>query len=394
MPRSGKFIGFRELRVGIFTFIALAVLIFLLLNASGDFNPFERRFNLKARFASAEGLREGAQVQLAGMPIGKVEEVRLRDPSAGADERVEASLRVSQTVDGQPIFERIRTDSTAQLVASTVLGNDKVIDISPGTANGQPVTENYILKSVVPATINQLTVSGNELVQQLNKLAIPITDIATKINQGEGTLGKIVNDEELYRNLNSTANQARGTVAELQTVARRLNQGEGSAGRFLNDPALYNSINRSAATLETVAADLRAGRGTAGRFLRDEALYNDLRATVAETRSSIARLTQIAERFEPIVQDLSEGRGTAGRFLKDEALYNDARDALAKFNSTAGRIENIVSAAERGEGTLGKLIRDETLFNNVNQLSSEANKLIYDFRQNPKKYLTVKFELF
>lgn len=399
--RSNRNIGFSQLRVGIFTLVALVVFMYLILNATGNFNPFERKFKLRARFGSAEGLREGAQVQLAGMPIGKVSEVRLLSPSSPEDARVEALLNVSQNVDGQAISERVRTDSKAQLVASNVLGNDKVIDITPGTAQGSPVPENHVLDSVTPATINQLTVSGNELVQQLNKLAMPVTDIAEKINEGEGTLGRVINDEELYRNLNATLRetegtikQARSTINELQSVARRVNAGEGSAGKFLNDPRLYESLERSVAQLEAISTDLRAGRGTAGRFLRDDALYNDLRATVAETRSSIARLNTIAERFDPIILDLSEGRGTAGKFLKDEQLYNEARDTLARFNSTATRIEGIVSAAERGEGTLGKLIRDESLYNNINQISSEGTKLIYDFRQNPKKYLTIKFELF
>jgi phospholipid/cholesterol/gamma-HCH transport system substrate-binding protein len=394
MARSKRKVGFTELRVGIFTFVALAVLLFLILNASGNFNPFERKFRLKARFPSAEGLREGAQVQLAGMPIGKVEEVKLLPPGSPDDAKVEAQLNVSQQVDGQPIFERVRTDSTAQLVASTVLGNEKLIDITPGTANGQPVQENYVLQSVAPATINQLTVSGNDLVKQLNKLALPITDIATKINEGEGSLGKVVNDQELYNNLNETIREAKSTVTELQITTSRINAGEGTAGKLLNDTQLYDSLNRTIRELEDISNDLKAGRGTAGKFLRDEALYNDLRATVADTRASIARIDAIAARFDPIVLDLSEGRGTAGKFLKDEALYNDARDTLARFNSTAARVENIVSAAERGEGTLGKLIRDESLYNNVNQFTTETNKLIYDFRQNPKKYLTIKFELF
>jgi len=80
--------------------------------------------------------------------------------------------------------------------------------------------------------------------------------------------------------------------------------------------------------------------------------------------------------------------------LKDEAIYNEARTAIARFNTTTTRIDNVVAGAQRGEGTLGKLITDEQLYNNVNNLSSEGVKLIYDFRQNPKKYLTIKFQLF
>ncbi|MBC7795603.1 MAG: MCE family protein, partial [Pyrinomonadaceae bacterium] len=222
MARTGKSIGLSELRVGIFTFVGLAILVFFILNASGNFNPFERKFHLKARFGTADGLREGAEVQLAGMPVGKVEEVKLLPPGEDSGAKVEARLTLSPRVDGQAISDRIRTDSTAQLVAQNILGNDKVIDITPGTSAGIPVAENHVLESVTPATINQLTVSGNDLVQQLNKLALPVTDIASKINQGEGTAGKLINDEALYNNLNATINEAQGTVNELKSTISKV----------------------------------------------------------------------------------------------------------------------------------------------------------------------------
>ncbi len=95
-----------------------------------------------------------------------------------------------------------------------------------------------------------------------------------------------------------------------------------------------------------------------------------------------------------MVADINAGRGTFGKLLKDEQIYNDARIAIAKVNTTAERIDSLVAAAQRGEGTVGKLLTDDTLYSNVNQLSSEGVKMIYDFRQNPKKYLTIKFELF
>ena len=106
------------------------------------------------------------------------------------------------------------------------------------------------------------------------------------------------------------------------------------------------------------------------------------------------RLDKSVEQINGIVAEINAGHGTLGKLIKDEQLYNDARAAIAKFNTTADRIDNMVAAAQRGEGTLGKLLTDDTLYTNVNQLSSEGVKLIYDFRQNPKKYLTIKFELF
>jgi phospholipid/cholesterol/gamma-HCH transport system substrate-binding protein len=105
-------------------------------------------------------------------------------------------------------------------------------------------------------------------------------------------------------------------------------------------------------------------------------------------------LDKAVDQVNGMVADINAGHGTLGKLIKDEQIYNDARSAIARFNTTAERIDNLVAAAQRGEGTVGKLLNDDTLYSNVNQLSSEGVKLIYDFRQNPKKYLTIKFELF
>ena len=82
MPRTKQRLTMSELRVGIFMLAALFVFAFLILNSSGDFNPFEKKLRLKVRFASADGLRKNAEVQLAGVSIGKVEEVTFFRPTA------------------------------------------------------------------------------------------------------------------------------------------------------------------------------------------------------------------------------------------------------------------------------------------------------------------------
>src|SRR5687767_1686979 len=122
MPRRQQKLTVSELRVGIFMFAALLVTGFLILNSTGSFNPFEKKMRLKARFESADGLHSGAEVQLAGVSIGKVEDVKFLAADAPPGERIEATFAVAQELDNKPISELIRTDSTAQLVTTSVLG--------------------------------------------------------------------------------------------------------------------------------------------------------------------------------------------------------------------------------------------------------------------------------
>ncbi|MDT7687448.1 MAG: phospholipid/cholesterol/gamma-HCH transport system substrate-binding protein [Acidobacteriota bacterium] len=381
MPSAKKRLGIREVRVGLLVVIAVGVLIFLILNASGDISPFSKKVHLRARFSNGDGLRRGSEVRLAGVRIGKVDDVRLLPPSENPREKVEASFSIDSEIDGRPATDLIRNDSKALLSSPSILGAEKVINLTPGSDLGQQVHDGDLIPpGDEGGTVQALTTSGTQLMDQLNKLSEQFTDISAKINQGQGSIGRFVNDEAFYNNLNST-------VRDLNEVIRQIQAGHGSAGMFVNDPALYNNLTGVSQSLQSIADDLRRGRGTAGRLLTDEALYND-------ARTAIARLNHSVDNINLIVEDLRAGRGTAGKLLTDDAIYNDARSAIARFNTAAERVDNVVAGVQRGEGTAGKLLTDDQLYNNVNQLSAETVKLIYDFRQNPKKYLTIKFQLF
>jgi phospholipid/cholesterol/gamma-HCH transport system substrate-binding protein len=370
-----------QLRVGIFVLVAITVLVLMILNASGDINPFARKLHLKARFVDANGLREGSEVRLAGVRVGKVDKITLLPPSDVPNSpRVEVLMTINNTIDGRPASERIRTDSQAQQGSPSLLGNEMLINITPGTAVGQPVQDYAVLPSSSANTVNDFATSATDLAQRLSKLSDEISTIVRDVKAGKGTVGRLFNDEALYNNLNST-------IVETQDVMRQIRSGQGSAGKFLNDPALYNNANDVTIQLRKIAEDLRAGRGSAGKFLTDDQLYNRINHTAD-------RLDRAVDSINDIITDVNSGKGTIGKLIKDEQIYNDARTAIARFSTTAERIDNMVSAAERGEGTVGKLLTDDALYSNVNQLSSEGVKLIYDFRQNPKKYLTIKFELF
>ena len=74
--------------------------------------------------------------------------------------------------------------------------------------------------------------------------------ISSKLNRGEGTLGKLLTDKELYDRFNSLA-------ARVDRLTGDLEKGEGTAGQFLHDKQLYDNLNNAAIELRGLVADIR-----------------------------------------------------------------------------------------------------------------------------------------
>jgi phospholipid/cholesterol/gamma-HCH transport system substrate-binding protein len=382
MPFSRKKVTLREMRIGLLALSALAVLLFLTLNANGDLNPFKQKLRLRARFADAGGLAPGAEVRLAGVRVGKVCAMRFL-PTSGAtakDARLEADLCVNASIDGQPAGERIRTDSVARLDSSGLIGGEKMVNITLGTAEGEPVRNGSELRATSSDGFSEMASSGGDLMKRLDAVSAEAGEIIAKVNNGQGTLGRMVNDEAFYNSL-------LGTVRDADEVIREVKSGKGSAGRFISDPALYEHADTLVQQLQSIATDLRAGRGTAGKLLTDDAFYTKANAT-------LARLDAAAGDIESIVAQAKAGKGTVGKLLTDEAMYNDAHAAINNINSTAARMDQILAQAQGGQGTVGKLLTDERLYNDIDNFTGEGTHMIQDFRKNPKKYLTIKLDLF
>lgn len=360
-----------DLRVGVLVIVAIAGIILLILAISGDINVFKDRMTLYTELPGAEGLRPGDEVRLAGVRVGSVQQVDFsatipEDPSA------KSAVRVTMVVEGEEAQQRIRTDSRAILRQLGLLGG-QYVNITPGTRQGDAVKQGDTIPGLRETSISEVVESSDDLLSGFQQLTDKLNEITDTINSGRGTIGRFVNDESFYLNLNRTA-------VEAQELVRKIREGEGTAGQLINDPRLYNDLRATVASLQEVADSVSRGDGTVGRLIRDRELYDRL-------NNVAARLDTTSEQIAAITAQVQSGKGTAGRLIYDEQFYQEATETLASLKQVANRIE-------RGEGTLGKLSTDEQLYNNLNALSAESVKLLYDFRQNPKKYLSVKVSLF
>jgi phospholipid/cholesterol/gamma-HCH transport system substrate-binding protein len=358
-----------QLRVGVLAIATIAILIVFILSVSGDIALFKKRVTYHTRFAAAEGLKEGDEVRLAGKLVGKVDEVTF----AGIPQtKEEKPILVRMEFDASEVGDRIRSDSLAVLAQQGFLG-DRVIDITAGTANGEIVPPGGDIASADQAGLAQVFQGANDILVQFNTVGRQLQELMDNINQGKGTVGKMLHDDEFYVNLNRT-------VLEAQDLIKRVKQGEGTLARLINDPVLYDDLKKMGNDLQGMIADARGGKGTLGKFINDDQLYN-------RTNEIAGKLNDASAKLDRIIADVEAGRGTLGKLIKDEKLHAD-------FQASVTSIRNIADRLDRGEGSAGKLLRDDALYNNLNQTSAELVKLLYDFRQDPKRFLRIRVSLF
>jgi phospholipid/cholesterol/gamma-HCH transport system substrate-binding protein len=367
MPRQKTTMS--ELRVGILVVATITILIVFILGVSGGIPFFQHNATYTTRFAAADGLKKGDEVRLVGKLVGKVDSVEFGAVPTSKDEK---PIVVTMVVDANEVALRIRRDSMAVLAQQGFLG-DRVIDITAGTKAAEPIPEGGEIPSADQSGLAQVFQGASDILTQFNTVGKQLQELMDNINQGKGTIGKLLHDDAFYVNMNRA-------ILEFQDIGARVGKGNGTIARLLNDPKLYDDLRSATNDVQGIVSDVRAGRGTIGKLITDEQFYK-------QATEVLAKFNSTTEKLDKIAADIEAGRGTLGKFIKDEKLHDDAQATIASFRSISERID-------KGEGSVGKLLHDDKLYNNLNQTSAEMVKLMYDFRQNPRKYLSIKLSLF
>ena len=346
-----------QLRVGltvIFAGIVLAVLIFLM---SGTTSLFTRKIHLVSFVDNAEGLRVGAPVRLQGVDIGNVTHIGVvpdHEPTS-----VQILMKVRSGV------PNLRKDSNINLSTAGVLG-ETFVDIDSTQATGPRVQDWEVLPAMAQPGLQDVVRASQGTIQNLDVLIRRLDRIVGFVESGQGSIGRLIKDETLYRRLNFTVN-------ELNKLVSGIAAGQGSFGKFVVNDDVYNKVNASLDKVNNLIDQVNQGQGTLGKFIKDPALYNNANATIAGARS--------------LLDDVNAGKGPAGRLFKDE-------DFARKLDNTMTKLSNLADKLDSGQGTIGRLMNDPSVYTNVDQLVTETRGLIKAIRENPKKYLVIRLRVF
>jgi len=242
--------------VGIFVFIGMLFLIAGILIIGDLHETFTNKMEVVSRFDDVGGLQKGNNIWYSGMKIGTVSNLEFFGKS-----QVEVTMKVDKKTQ-----KYIRKDAKVKISSDGFIGN-KILVIYGGTEQFAQVNDGDTLEVEKTFTTEDMI----NTLQENNKNILVITNdfktLSKKLVEGEGTLGKLLNDNSVYANIDAaTLSLQRATekadqlVGSLAVFSANLNKQGTLANELTTDTVVFNS-------LKTAVLQLRQMADTASVFI-------------------------------------------------------------------------------------------------------------------------------
>jgi phospholipid/cholesterol/gamma-HCH transport system substrate-binding protein len=300
-----------ETRLGLF--VALIVIAaFFITFIVGGLERFQSGLHVNALFNTAQELKLGDRVKLAGVEVGKVVSITLTNSKV----MVTMKLRSNTPV---------KTDTIASIKFAGLMGQN-FVSLDFGSGRAPAATDGLTLNSMEQA----------DLMQKLDNVATGVENL-TKSLTGD-TIENLVGP--LTDFIKQNAGPLTATLANMRAMSTQIAEGKGTVGKLIFDESFYNTALATVSNLQStsdemqvaltdarkVLAGVSAGEGSIGKMMKDEQLYNE----------ATASMTQLKE----ILQKINHGDGTVGKLVNDQEFYKNAKLTLQKVDKATEGLED------------------------------------------------------
>ncbi|MFA6543949.1 MAG: MlaD family protein [Limisphaerales bacterium] len=342
-----------ETKLGMFVALVVIAAVVLLEMAGGtDF--FKKGYRLHGLFNTAQELKVGDPVKMAGVPVGKVEKI-------GFDQgRVKVTMKVDKGAE-------VKTDAKATIRFAGLMGQN-FVSINLGSPGSPDFKDGDVIQTTEQADLSAI-------MQKLENAAGGIENL-TKSFSGDSIQNVLGPMTDFLKNNNPKLTALFGN---LQTISDRIARGEGSVGKLLSDDALYqstlktvNTLNKTAADAQGLVADAKGAIGEVKSFMTEaKGSLGDVKLALGDARKTLGHASETMivakQTLTDVRSDLQAGKGSLGKLLKDEALYNETTLAMSN-------LREIMQKINRGQGSVGKFVNDDSLFKNAKMTLQKLDK--------------------
>ncbi|MBV5315168.1 MAG: MCE family protein [Prolixibacteraceae bacterium] len=292
----------RAVIVGVFVFVGLVFLLAGILVVGNLRETFNRKMGILSLFDDVSGLQPGNNIWFSGVKIGTVSNLNFHGKS-----QVEVGMNIATKA-----RQYIRKDAKVKISNDGLIGN-KILVIYGGTETFAQVEEGDTLEVEKTFTSEDMINTAQENNKNLLAITNDVKAITKKLAAGEGSIGKLLDDSLMYRNINAAivslqkaSAKAQQLVGSLADFSSGLNKKGTLANDLTTDTMVFKSVKASVLQLQHMAdtasvfiANLRmAGNNpntSIGILLHDEESGARLKETIKNLESSSKKLDEDLE---------------------------------------------------------------------------------------------------
>jgi len=295
-----------EAKVGLFVLAALIILGYMSFRVGEYGFGLKKGYPVNVVFDNATGLEKDASVQIAGVEVGRVDNISLKDGKALVTLRMLPSVKLEE-------------DVKAKIKSYGILG-DKYVDIVPGTKGETYIRAGGdIVRTEQQADLDKLLRELGYIASDVMKVTSSLKDVVAS-EKGEANLKAIIentrsitenlnrvvtqNDEKLnlmVTNLGEASAEMRKAFTALNSIVERIDSGEGTIGQLVENRDVFDNLNQTLASIRDITDKINEGEGTIGKLINDEDTVDNLNASLKSLEKSmdgIERYVSKSEQFK------------------------------------------------------------------------------------------------
>ena len=205
-----------KIRLGLFILVGIGLFVLGIFIIGKQKNLFNPVFKLTANFRNVSGLQVGNNIRFSGISIGTVDNVAIINDS---------TVRVEMLIKKE-VQKFIKTDTKASVGSEGIIG-DKIVVLSQGNSSNKIVKEGQMIASTEPIETDAILQSVKVTAENAAIATAEIATLVKKINNGEGTLGRLIQDKTMADNIDKT-------IVNLKKSSKGLNENmEAAKSNFL-----------------------------------------------------------------------------------------------------------------------------------------------------------------
>lgn len=271
-----------KVRLGLFVIGGLALFVLAIFVIGKQKNLFNPVFKLTTTFYNVSGLQVGNNIRFSGINVGTVNAIKIINDSTV---RVEMIVR-------KEIKQFIKADSEVAIGSEGLIG-DRLLIISQGSLGSSEVSEDQVLLSSEPVEMDDIIASLQVTAENVEVITFELAEVMLSINRGEGTLGKLIQDSTIAKNIDETiANFKKSSEGIDETIEAT----KENVFAFMESLKITASKTEIASQqLGEIMTKINSGEGTIGRLIQDTVMAENLNQTIINLNNTSKGLDESVE---------------------------------------------------------------------------------------------------